>query len=155
MKKLNLGCGWDKKDGYDNFDEDDFDLNVFPYPIKDKTYDFILFQNVIEHLDYPYKVLKELHRILRKDGVIKITCSHHNDESAYASFQHKHYFNEWVFKDFIIHNPIFKLEYLKVKPTIVGKFVPYWIRNQLAKHIGHLKGKIICFYRKIEKEKSN
>ena len=65
MKKLNLGCGWDKKEGYDNFDEDDFDLNVFPYPIKDNTYDFILFKNVIEHFDYPYKVLKEIHRILK------------------------------------------------------------------------------------------
>jgi len=94
MKKLNFGAGNDKRECYDNVDEVDFDFNVIPYPIKDEVYDNILMKDVIEHLDYPWKVLKELHRILKPGGTVEIICPHHNDESAYNSLQHKHYFNE-------------------------------------------------------------
>jgi len=155
MKKLNFGCWNDIKEDYDNVDMKDFDFNVFPYPIKDETYDYILFKNVIEHLDYPFRVLKELHRILKPNGTIEIITSHHNDETAYSSLQHKHYFNEYAFENFIYYNPIFKIESLEVKPTVLGMFFPRYIRNYVARHIGHLKGKIICIYKKIEEEKTN
>jgi len=39
-------------------------------PIADNTYDCILFLEIIEHLNSPEKALKELKRILKKDGIL-------------------------------------------------------------------------------------
>ena len=149
MEKLNFGCGFDKLEGYDNVDAKDFDFNVFPYPLEDNAYDEILVKNVIEHLDYPWKVLRELHRICKPLGKITIISAHHNCESAYSSLQHKTFFNEQAFNEFVIRNPIFDIVELKVKPTILGRMFPSRIRDILARHIGHLKGEITCVYEKI------
>lgn len=148
MKKLNFGAGNDPREGYDNVDEVDFDFDIFPYPIQDETYDYIFMKDVLEHLDYPWKVLKELHRILKPNGTIEIICPHHNDESAYNSLQHKHYFNEQAFKEFLDHCPIFEIESLEVEPTGLGMFIPEFIRNYVARYVGHLKGKMTCVYKK-------
>ena len=45
-----------------------------PLPIGDNTYDLIYMSHVLEHIAWydTIKVLKELHRILKKDGVIEI-----------------------------------------------------------------------------------
>lgn len=66
MKKLNFGCGNDILDGWDNFDESDFNFNKFPYLIEDNPYDYIFIQSVLDYLDSPYMVLKELKRICKK-----------------------------------------------------------------------------------------
>jgi len=42
-------------------------------PIKDKSYDFIVCSEVLEHVIYPRRVLKEFRRILKDDGKIIIT----------------------------------------------------------------------------------
>lgn len=151
MKKLNFGCGFEKMEGYNNVDESDFDFNVFPYPIKDNTYDYIISVTVIEHLSDPWKVFRELHRISKPGAEIKTITAHHNCESAYNSLQHKTFFNEMAFKEFIIRNPgYFEIVELKVKPTIAGMLFPEIIRNYLARHIGHLKGEITCVYKNIK-----
>ncbi len=40
-------------------------LDEFPYPIEDNSFDQILLQDVIEHVADPYRVFAELHRIAR------------------------------------------------------------------------------------------
>jgi len=69
MKKLNLGCGAYIREGYDNLDcvknpgvNIAWDLNKFPYPIKDNAYDETA-KFILEHLESIEKCLKELHRI--------------------------------------------------------------------------------------------
>jgi SAM-dependent methyltransferase len=44
------------------------DLNVFPYPLKDSSFEHVVIQDVIEHVQDPIRVMEELHRILRPDG---------------------------------------------------------------------------------------
>ncbi|MEO0254131.1 MAG: class I SAM-dependent methyltransferase [candidate division WOR-3 bacterium] len=82
-KKLNLGCGNFKKEGYINLDynkdvEPDVihDLNVFPYPFEDNEFDLIEASHVLEHLDDPFKVMRELHRITKNNGLIIIRVPH-------------------------------------------------------------------------------
>ena len=81
MKRLNIGCGNEakeyKKNGYINLDIEPnenvhvvHDLNIFPYPFKDNTFDEIYASHIIEHLINPYMVLMELYRILKSNGVI-------------------------------------------------------------------------------------
>ena len=83
MPKLNLGCGAFKKEGYINLDISlDFkpdvvhDLNKFPYPFSDNTFDFIEADHVIEHLNEPFKAIEELHRISIRGGFIVIRVPH-------------------------------------------------------------------------------
>ncbi|HXP51710.1 MAG TPA: methyltransferase domain-containing protein, partial [Bacteroidia bacterium] len=83
MKKLNLGCGIDYREGFVNVDfhshikiDVQHDLNIVPYPFKDEEFDFILASHVLEHLDKPFVIMKELHRILKKDGKLHLKVPH-------------------------------------------------------------------------------
>jgi len=83
LQKLNLGCGENKKAGYVNVDWQEavhpdvlHDLNQFPYPFSDGTSDLIEAFHVVEHLDRPFAVVKELHRILKPGGVLQIRVPH-------------------------------------------------------------------------------
>jgi SAM-dependent methyltransferase len=83
MRKLNLGCGEDKKEGYVNVDIHDHvkpdvvhDLNIFPYPFQENEFDVIEAFHVLEHLDKPFPVMKELQRILKPSGILHIKVPH-------------------------------------------------------------------------------
>jgi SAM-dependent methyltransferase len=83
MKKLNLGCGQFKKEEYINLDKDPqldpdvlHDLNQFPYPFSDSSFDLIEADHVLEHLEDPFLVMKELHRILKSNGRLIIKTPH-------------------------------------------------------------------------------
>ena len=83
MKKLNLGAGKDKKEGYINIDWNELDspdichnLNQFPYPFSDGSFNEIEANHILEHLDKPFMVMKELHRILAPNGTLTIRVPH-------------------------------------------------------------------------------
>jgi len=83
MKKLNLGCGEFKKEGYINLDWQEsvdpdvaHDLNNLPYPFEDNTFDLIEADHVLEHLDDPFGVMRELHRISKNNGEVLIRVPH-------------------------------------------------------------------------------
>lgn len=95
LKKLNIGCAGFKKPGYVNLDwqsivEPDVshDLNVYPYPFKDNEFDVIEAFHVIEHLDRPFSVMKELHRILKPGGVLSIKVPHFSRGMAHPEHAH-------------------------------------------------------------------
>ena len=93
--KLNLGCGETKKAGYVNVDwnfRDNpdvvHDLNVFPYPFADSTFDLVEADHVLEHLDKPFLVMKELHRILKPSGRVIIRVPHFSRGFTHAEHAH-------------------------------------------------------------------
>ena len=43
-------------------------------PVENERYDYILFNQVMEHLPEPQRVLLELNRILKKNGTLLYTC---------------------------------------------------------------------------------
>lgn len=99
MKKLNLGAGLDIKKDFDNQDYKKFkginlvfDLETFPYPIKNNKYNFILCNHIIEHIDNIFALFNELHRISKPNGVIKIEVPHYSTNFAFTQIDHKHYF---------------------------------------------------------------
>ncbi len=49
------------------------DLNYCTLPYKDNFFDAITFTEVIEHLEDHRKILKEINRVLKKDGVLIVT----------------------------------------------------------------------------------
>ena len=160
MKKLNFGSGPDIKEGWDNVDiqksaklTKSFDFDKFPYPLKDNTYDYIFMKMVIEHLTYPDKTINELWRITKPGGIIRIETAHYTNKGAYNDLQHKTFLNELAFKNFakkqtvIEKTPKFELKLLEITPTIVGKFLPRFIREKLALFINGLLGKIYVEYK--------
>lgn len=95
LKKLNLGAGENKKAGYINVDfnsltEPDVchDLNSLPYPFADETFDIIEAFHVLEHLDKPFLVMKELHRLLKKEGELIIKVPHFSRGFTHAEHTH-------------------------------------------------------------------
>ncbi|MDD4994891.1 MAG: methyltransferase domain-containing protein [Patescibacteria group bacterium] len=105
--KLNLGCGASKKSDYINVDINPLvspdvihDLNSLPYPFESNSFDLIEAYHVLEHLDKPFEVMKEMHRILRDGGILKLKVPHFSRGFTHA--QHAHgfdvafplYFNE-------------------------------------------------------------
>ena len=111
MKKLNLGCGINIKKGYVNVDitkfngvDKTFDFDVFPYPFEDSEFDEIYCDNVLEHLKNVSLVMKELHRITKSEGVIKIIVPYYNCYGAYNDITHKHYFSHLAFEPFYKKN---------------------------------------------------
>lgn len=95
FNKLNLGCGADKKAGYLNLDwnpltEPDVlhNLNSLPYPFPDLRFDHIEASHVLEHLDKPFEIMKELHRILKPGGTLHIKVPHFSRGFTHAEHAH-------------------------------------------------------------------
>jgi SAM-dependent methyltransferase len=94
-RKLNLGAGEGKKEGYVNVDWSPLtkpdivhDLNAFPYPFADGSFDRIEASHVLEHLDKPFLVMKELHRILAPGGTLLIKVPHFSRGFTHAEHAH-------------------------------------------------------------------
>ncbi|MEM1554495.1 MAG: class I SAM-dependent methyltransferase [Thermoproteota archaeon] len=51
----------------------EWDLNNFPYPFKDEEFDIVVSNQVIEHLFFPIRFLKEVYRILKPHGYAVIS----------------------------------------------------------------------------------
>lgn len=83
-----MGCGKDLKKRYINVDYKphkgvDLVFNIEDnWPLKDNIADFILFDNVLEHLSDPLKALKEAYRVCKSNAKIKIIVPHFKSPGA-------------------------------------------------------------------------
>ncbi|MBU3906866.1 MAG: class I SAM-dependent methyltransferase [Nanoarchaeota archaeon] len=125
VDKLNLGCSVFKKKGFLNVDIDSdknpdllLNLDKIPYPFKDESFSLITADHVLEHLNNPFEIMKELYRILKPRGKLIIKVPHfsrgftHPDHKRGFDVSFPLYFNE-DFKAFYTGTS-FKLEKLKL-----------------------------------------
>ena len=70
VRKLDIGCGRGKPDGYIGIDMLDFDgvdivwnLENFPWPLEDNSFDYIRAFHIVEHVNDLVGLFKEVHRI--------------------------------------------------------------------------------------------
>jgi len=129
MNKLNLGCGKDYRQGWVNVDfRDDVkldakhNLNKIPYPFKKNQFDIVLMRMILEHLDNPIKVLKEIIRISKNKAIIEVVVPHANSYAAITDIQHKTHFTENSFnknllEEYGLNNLILKKVELQFKNT--------------------------------------
>ncbi len=99
--KLNIGCGTDYRKDWINVDFNKdfnpdvyFDINTIydgkKFPFEDKTFDKIIIFDVLEHFPYPLPILRELYRICKVDGSIKIKVPY--GVSVWNNLDHKRMF---------------------------------------------------------------
>ena len=138
MKKLNLGAGESKKEGYINIDWSELakpdkihDLNVCPYPFEDNSFDLIEASHVLEHLDKPFTIMKELHRISKPGGKIIIKVPHFSRGFTHAEHNHgfditfPQYFNKNFTKSGYLGFE-FELESMRLQWMAFFHLLPYF-----------------------------
>ena len=83
IRKLNLGCGEFKKEGYINVDYGAFsspdlthNLEEIPYPFSESKFDLIEADHVLEHLADPFSVMRKIHRIAKDKSTVIIRTPH-------------------------------------------------------------------------------
>ena len=109
MKKLNLGCGFDKRPSWVNADhfpecEPDLLLNIesTPWPIADNSYDQVLMKHVLEHVGASFadftSIMQELYRILAPNGVLEIHVPHYRHDTWWSDPTHVRAFTPLTFQ---------------------------------------------------------
>lgn len=153
--KLNLGCGYDNKEGYINVDISKnvkpdvvHDLNKTPYPFKENSITEIYARDVLEHFprEKLMPILEEWYRISKPGAKWIIRTPFYNTRLANAIILHYGGFDFTTF-DFLTENNTLEGDYTNVKikvvsakgiPTLRGRFVPF--RKFLRHSIGELYG---------------
>lgn len=105
------------------------DLNIFPWPVPDSSFDAVVMFSVIEHLSQPLRVLEECHRILRPHGRIYMLTPHFSDSASYLDPTHKWHFSGRSF-DYLIEGTSIHRDY--------GFYSP--VRFKLVRRLVSLKG---------------
>ena len=114
MKKLNLGSGKDIKDGWINLDSVKLpgvdvvhDIEKLLLPFANEEVDEILCQDILEHIEY-IPVLKDIHRILKVEGKLKIRVPHFTSKGNFIDPTHKKRFSIYTFEMFCRNSPVSK-----------------------------------------------
>ncbi len=122
-----------------NYTDKIVDLDKLPLPFEDNSIEEIECLNILEHLLYPVDTLKDFHRILKKDGIVKIRLSFYNHPRSYEDLTHLH-FTGYNVMDVTINR------YLNDKYKIIDKKILY-SRFALIhwKWLGHLIPNYVLF----------
>jgi SAM-dependent methyltransferase len=128
---LDVGCGSAKTPGAVGLDisadtQADIvhDLDVFPYPVEDASFDQFLLQDVIEHVAEPIRVFEELHRIARPGARIQLRTPHFSSVLAYGDPTHRHYFSTLAIRS--LAEPRFA-HYTASRFRVVGVHLDLWL----------------------------
>src|SRR3990172_10646548 len=107
VKVLDVGCGRDKYEGAIGIDDNSrtaadviHDLNSFPWPFEDNQFEMVICSHILEHLNEPYMVLEEIHRICLPNAVVSISAPYFSSFEAYSDLSHKHFFTSRTFMFF-------------------------------------------------------
>ena len=120
-KYLNLGCGNDikkstsdsvwvnldsqKKEGVDVV----WDLNKYPWPFKDNTFDLVYCSNILEYPQRLDLAMKQLERITKPEGIIEIISPYVKSDGA---FKHMHIILEDTPLTYFDHSILLSVQYI-------------------------------------------
>ena len=96
---LDFGCGGRKLPGSVGLDmlalpgvDIVHDINVRPWPIADNSFDLVLGNHVLEHVDDVLATLGELHRVTKSGGHVVIQVPYFRCVDAFNDPTHVHFF---------------------------------------------------------------
>jgi SAM-dependent methyltransferase len=104
---LDVGCGINKLPGSIGIDRIArtradvlCDLDHFPYPFKDNSFDSLQAIHVIEHLADVLRTMEEFHRLVRPGGTVVLATPHYTDFSSFCDPTHRWHLNSFSFRYF-------------------------------------------------------
>lgn len=104
MKILDLGCGNNKfldSVGVDISSDSKADvicnLNSYPFPFKDSSFDSVVSKQVFEHLEDVEKLMLEIYRITKDKAKVNVHVPHFSCFYSYADPSHKRTFSIFAF----------------------------------------------------------
>lgn len=104
---LDVGCGINKFPGATGIDWNPrsradvlCDLDRFPYPFRDGSFDRVRAIHVIEHVASVIRTMEEFHRLVRPGGRIEIATPHYTDFSSFCDPTHRWHLNSFSFRYF-------------------------------------------------------
>lgn len=107
--KLNLGCGFDKREGWLNVDgfaacEPDklMDIEATPWDLETGAFDHILMKHVLEHVGAQFSVfaavMAELYRVAAPGGLLEIHVPHVRHDTFWSDPTHVRAFTPLTFQ---------------------------------------------------------
>ena len=127
--RLDIGCGENKHEGFIGIDKRrlptvdrvvDLDKESLPFP--NNSVDEVILYHVLEHLESPWRVMREVIRVCRDGAIIRVRFPYLFHENSYKDPEHKYLLIPEWFKLFP------ELEILEVKlhypSPILGKLFP-------------------------------
>ena len=107
MRILDVGCGINKRPGAIGIDRNPasradalVDLDRFPYPFRDSSFDELQAVHVIEHVTDVLKTMEEFHRLVRAGGEVIIVTPHYTDFSSFCDPTHRWHLNSFSMRYF-------------------------------------------------------
>ena len=104
---LDVGCGINKfagAIGIDNNPRTNADvlceLDHFPYPFRDNSFDQLRAIHVIEHVADVIRTMEEFHRLVRAGGTVLLETPHYTDFSSFCDPTHRWHLNSFSFRYF-------------------------------------------------------
>jgi len=147
-RALEIGCGNFPKlkgEGVEYLDKEEanckpltvWDLEKTPLPYESNVFDKIVASQVLEHIVNLIPLMKELHRILKKDGILEVWVPYVRDyDHAFGDPTHVRYFDDKTFKYF---DPIHRQSNIVYEPyfDVTVEHIRYYqsstFRSQLHK----------------------
>jgi len=109
MRTLDVGCGMNKQPDSIGIDRNPAsradvlaDLDRFPYPFRDNSFDRVTALHVIEHVSDVIRAMEEFHRLLRPGGTLRIVTPHYTDFSSFCDPTHKTHLTSFSFRYFLL-----------------------------------------------------
>src|SRR5215475_404444 len=107
LRILDVGCGINKKPGSIGIDRNlstradvIVELDSFPYPFRDSSFDGLQAVHVIEHVSDVIRSMEEFHRLVRAGGEVFIVTPHYTDFSSFCDPTHRWHLNSFSFRYF-------------------------------------------------------
>lgn len=107
MRILDVGCGINKLAGAIGIDRNPAsrpdvicDLDHFPYPFCDSSFDRLQAVHVIEHVSDVIRTMEEFHRLLHAGGEALIITPHYTDFSSFCDPTHRWHLNSFSLRYF-------------------------------------------------------
>ena len=97
--KLNLGCGFDKREGWLNVDnfaacapDQVLDIETTPWALETDAFDHVLMKHVLEHVGAEFSVfsavMRELYRVTAPGGLVEIHVPHVRHDTFWSDPTH-------------------------------------------------------------------
>jgi len=107
LRILDVGCGVKKQPGTIGIDRNPSthadvlcDLDRFPYPFADNSFDRLVAIHVIEHVADVMRSMEEFHRLVHAGGSVRIVTPHYTDFSSWCDPTHRSHLNSFSFRYF-------------------------------------------------------